>query len=121
MNDNEIIKKMEQLAFLVKMLIICFIVGILAIVGGLLPLILKVSNTTERVEQRFQDFADVVQPVVAAGAGKAVETISQMDAERLSNTATESSDEVIRAAGERTKRFLERNNNPSGKPESDNP
>ena len=66
-------------------------------------------STTERVEARFQSFADEVQPVVTAGAGKAIESIQKMDADRLSETATEKADTLIEAAAESAKRYLERN------------
>lgn len=79
-----------------------------ALVFGLLPKVERAVQTTERVEARFQSFADEVQPVVSASAGKAVETIKKIDAERLSETATEKSDALIGAAAERAKRFLER-------------
>ena len=79
-----------------------------AMVLALLPKIERVVQTTERVEARFQSFADEVQPVVTAGTGKAFETIKNVDADRLSETATEKTDTLIDAAAERAKRFLER-------------
>ena len=68
------------------------------------------TASTERVEQRFQDFANEVQPVVSAGAGKAIESIKKMDAEQLSKTATERSGQLIDAAAEKARRFLSRDN-----------
>lgn len=106
--NHELAKKLDRIAFLLLLNLVAFGVAVLAIAGGLLPMLLSVSRSTARVEQRFQEFADEVQPVVSAGAGKAIETISGIDAGRLSDTATESSDELIRSAGERAKRYLER-------------
>lgn len=79
-----------------------------ALVFLMLPKLERAVATTERVEARFQAFADDVQPVVAAGAGKSIETIQKMDADQLAETATESSDTTIRELGERAKRFLNR-------------
>ncbi|MGB7323719.1 MAG: hypothetical protein WBD31_02520 [Rubripirellula sp.] len=79
-----------------------------SIVLLMLPKLERAVATTERVEARFQSFADDVQPVVGAGAEKAVEAIKKMDADKLSETATESSDATIRALGEKAKRFLDR-------------
>jgi len=79
-----------------------------AMVFGLLPKIERAVQTVERVEARFQSFADDVQPVVTAGAGKAIETIKKMDADRLSETATEKTNTLMDAAAERAKRFLDR-------------
>ena len=84
------------------------LLGAIGLVGGLLPQMIRLTKTTERVEQRFQDFADEIQPVVSASARKAIETITKMVAERLSETATESSDQLIRSAGERAKQLLDR-------------
>ena len=78
------------------------------IMFGLLPKIERAVQTTERVEARFQSFADQVQPVVTAGAGKAVETIRKVDADKLSETATEKTDRLIEAAADKAKRFLDR-------------
>ena len=79
-----------------------------AVLVGLLPKLERMVAASERVEARFQAFADEVQPVIGAGASKAVETLGKIDAEKLSETATESSDAAIRAAGERAKRWLDR-------------
>ena len=110
MNDQVTEDKLDKIAKLLKLNLIAMVVGALALGVGLLPQIIKARKTVDRVEQRFQDFADEVQPVVASGAGKAIETIKKMDASRLSETATDSSDELIKAAGERAKKLLERKN-----------
>ena len=112
MTDHpELSRKLDRISLLLTLNLAAFVLTALLVVGGLLPILLKVSRTTVRVEQRFQDFADEVQPVVSAGAGKAIETITGIDAGRLSDTATESSDQLIRSAGERAKRYLERKKN----------
>ena len=82
--------------------------GVLGLVFGLLPKLDRTIKVAESVEARFQDFADEVQPVVSAGAGKAIDTIQQMDAERLSETATEKADSLLGDAADRAKRFLEK-------------
>ena len=47
-----------------------------------------------------------MQPVLTSGAGKAIETIKKMDAQKLSETATEKAGSLIDAAAERASRFL---------------
>lgn len=79
-----------------------------AIVYMLLPKIERALGATERIEARFQSFADEVQPVLTAGTGKAVETIKNMDADSLSQTVTEKTDSLIDAAADRAKRFFDR-------------
>ena len=59
---------------------------------------------TERVEARFQSFADDVQPAIKFGAEKAVEAIGGMDTKGLSEKANE----VIDAAAKRANRALEK-------------
>lgn len=93
--------------------------GAAAIVWGLLPKVERAVEATERVEARFQSFADEVQPVVTAGAGKAIETIQKIDSDRISKTATEKADSVLDAAAERAKRFLERDKQEAGEPQPD--
>lgn len=78
---------------------------------GLLPKIERGIQTTERVEARFQEFADEVQPVVGVTADKAIETVKKMDADQLSRTATDKTDALLETAAERTKRFLNRDLN----------
>jgi hypothetical protein len=109
MNNPEIIKKLDRIAYLLFANLIMIAIGAGGLVVGLLPKLERVVHTSERVEHRFQSFADEVQPIVSAGAGKAIETIMKIDAERLSKTATERSDELIGAASQRAKRFLDRN------------
>ncbi|MEL6898739.1 MAG: hypothetical protein AAFP90_21790 [Planctomycetota bacterium] len=46
--------------------------------------------------------------MLTAGADKAVEAISKMDADKLSETATEKTDSLTNATAERAKRFLDR-------------
>jgi hypothetical protein len=108
MNDSDVSKKLGwAVALLAANLLATLLVGC-AIAFGLLPKIERAVSASERVEARFQSFADDVQPVVTAGAGKAIESIKKMDADRLSETATEKTDALIDAAAERARRFLER-------------
>jgi ATP-dependent protease HslVU (ClpYQ) peptidase subunit len=86
---------------------VAILAGSAAIIFGLLPKLERTVQTTERVEARFQKFADEVQPVLTAGAGKAVEAIQKIDANRLSKTATEKTDKLLDAAAERAKRFID--------------
>ncbi len=81
-----------------------------AMVFGILPKIERAVETSERVEARFQSFADEVQPVVTAGAGKAIETITKIDSDRLSESATDKADTLMDAATEKAKRFLNQDN-----------
>ena len=108
MNDSETAKKLDRIASLLVANLLVIAIGAGGLIAGLLPKLGRVADTTERVEQRFQAFADEVQPVVSAGAGKAIESIKKIDADRLSKTATERSDELLGAASDRAKRYLSR-------------
>ena len=108
MDNPEITKKLDRIAYLLAANLLVMAIGAGGLVVGLLPKLERVADTTERVEQRFQSFADEVQPVVSAGASKAIESIKKIDADRLSQTATERSDELIGAASDRAKRYLGR-------------
>ena len=108
MNDTESSRKLTWVIWLLGANLIVMAIAASAMVFGLLPKIERAIQTTERVEARFQAFADEVQPVLTAGAGKAIETITKMDADKLSETATEKTDSLMDAAAERAKRFLDR-------------
>ena len=106
MNDSDLSKKLTWMIALLAANLLVTLGVACAMVFGLLPKIERAVQTTERVEARFQSFADEVQPVVTAGAGKAIETI-----DRISETATEKTDNLIKSAAESAKRFLERDKN----------
>lgn len=108
MDNPETSKKLDLIAYLLMANLFAMTIGAVGLLVGFLPKLERVVHTTERVEHRFQSFADEVQPVVSAGAEKAIESINKMDTDRLSQTATERSDELIRAASEKAKRFLNR-------------
>ena len=108
MNETESSYKLTWVIWLLSANLIVMAIAAGALVLGLLPKIERAIETTERVEARFQAFADEVQPVLTAGAGKAIETITKMDADKLSKTATEKTDSLMDAAAERAKRFLGR-------------
>lgn len=108
MDHPETTKKLDRITYLLAANLLVMAIGAGGLVVGLLPKLERVTHTTERVEQRFQAFADEVQPVVSAGAGKALESINKIDADHLSKIATERSDELMKAAAERAKRFLNR-------------
>lgn len=108
MNESDVLKKLNWVIGLLAANLLVMTGVAFAMVQGLLPKLERAVLTTERFEARFQSFADEVQPVVSAGAGKAVETIKKMNSERLSETATEKTNSLMDAAAERTKRFLER-------------
>jgi L-serine deaminase len=108
MPDANLSSKLNWLIALLAANLLAMCAVVLALVFGLLPKVERAVRTTERVEARFQAFADEVQPVVTAGAGKAVETIRKMDADKLSETATKKADSLMESAAERAKRFLER-------------
>lgn len=114
-HNAELTAYVKRLTWVTTANLVVMVVLLVALVALLTPKLERAVSTTERVEARFQSFADDVQPVIGAGAGKAVEAIKQIDAKRLSETATESSDETIRALGERAKRYLDRD-----KQDSDN-
>ena len=108
MNDTESSRKLTWVIWLLAANLIVMAIAAGAMVFGLLPKIERAIQTTDRVEARFQAFADEVQPVLTAGAGKAIETITKMDADKLSETATEKTDSLLDAAADRAKRLLDR-------------
>lgn len=108
MDHPELSKKLTWIIGLLAANLLVMIAVAGALLFGLLPKIERAVQATERVEDRFQSFADEVQPVVTAGAGKALETIEKIDADRLSKTATEKTDQLIDSAAEKARRFLER-------------
>ncbi|MBL8828203.1 MAG: hypothetical protein JNM18_14580 [Planctomycetaceae bacterium] len=111
MEDSETLKKLTWIANLqIANLVVMFVLAA-ALLFGLLPKIERAVQTTERVELRFQAFADEVQPVVTAGAVKAIESIRKMDADQLSEKATQKTNALIDAATDRAKRFLESDKN----------
>ena len=107
-SNGQLFDCLQRLVWLAAANLAVMAILLVTFVVLLIPKLERAVSTTERVEARFQSFADDVQPVVGAGAGKAIEAIKQMDAKRLSETATDSSDDTIRAIGERAKRFLDR-------------
>ncbi len=106
MRNSDTGKKLDRITYLLAANLFVMTVGAGGLVAGLLPKLERVTHTTERVEQRFQSFADEVQPVVSAGAGKAIESIKMIDADRLSKAVTDRSDKLIDAASEKAKRYL---------------
>lgn len=110
MNDTESSRKLTWVIWLLAANLIVMAIAAGAMVFGLLPKIERAIQTTDRVEARFQAFADEVQPVLTAGAGKAIEAITKIDADRLSEAATEKTDSLMDAAAERAKRFLDQDN-----------
>lgn len=106
--DEQASRKLTWLIWVSAANLVAVIVGAAALLFGLLPKLERTVQATERVEARFQRFADEVQPVFSASAGKAIETIEKIDADRLSKTATEKADKLMDTAAERAKRFIER-------------
>lgn len=49
----------------------------------------RMASTLERMETRFHEFADETLPVVGAGAEKAVESLKKLDADAISEKATD--------------------------------
>ncbi len=107
-NTDVLPRLLGRLIWIAGANLVVMLVLAVCIVAVVMPKLERAVATTERVEARFQSFADDVQPVVGAGAGKAVETIKNMDATKLSETATQSTDQAIEALGDRAKRFLRR-------------
>ena len=101
-------KQLTVVVYLLAGNLAAMVIGAAALVLGLLPKLERVAQTTERVEARFHAFADTVEPVLQAGAGKSIEAIKAMDTKKLSESATKAADGVIDAAGERVKRFMEK-------------
>lgn len=110
MDHPELSKKLTWIVGLLAANLLVMVAVAGALLFGLLPKVERAVQTAERVEDRFQSFADEVQPVLTAGAGKAIETIEKIDADRLSKTATEKTDQLIDSAAEKARRFLDRDN-----------
>lgn len=108
MTDNESSKKLTWIVRLLAANLLVLAIASVALLFGLLPKIERAVSTAERVEARFYSFADDVQPVLSAGAGKAIETIQKMDADKLSETATDKTNSLMDAAAEKAKRLLNR-------------
>lgn len=108
METSETSKKLTVVIGLLAANLLVMAVAAGAVVFGLLPKIERVVLASERVEFRFHSFADEVQPVVTAGAAKTIETITKIDADQLSKTATDKTNALMDSATERAKRFLER-------------
>lgn len=96
--------KLRQIVWLLSANLAVTLVFVAVVVLGLMPKAQRALDATERVEARFQSFADDVQPVIKSGAGKAVDAIEGMDTKGLSERANE----VVDAAAERAKRALEK-------------
>lgn len=108
MHDTDASRKLTWIAWLLAANLLFMAGGAASIVWALLPKIERVVQSTERVEARFQSFADEVQPVLTAGAGMAIETIDKMDSDQLSETATETTDTLMEAVGKRAQEYLDR-------------
>ena len=108
MTDKETHKKLDQMTRLLaaNLLVMTLFAG--AIIFGLLPKVQRALDTSERVEARFQSFADEVEPVLIAGAGKATQVIKDMDTEKLTKTATEKADDLLEKAANRVERILDK-------------
>lgn len=107
-SDTESAKRLNWVIVLLTANLIAMLAIAFGLVFRLLPKVERAVQTTERVEARFQLFADEVQPVVAAGANKAIETIKKVDADQISENATKKANTIIDAATDRAKRLLER-------------
>jgi hypothetical protein len=116
MNDAASVATQKQLSLIVYLLagnLAALVIGAAALVVGLLPKLERVAQTTERVEARLQSLADTVEPVLQAGVGKSIQAIESMDTKKLSESATKAADGVIDAAGERAKRYLDKDKSKS--------
>ncbi len=108
MSEANTSQKLNYVIYLLGGNLLIMIIGTGAILFGLIPKIERAISATERVEARFQDFANEVQPVLTASADKAIETIKKIDAEKLSQSATNKTDTILEAAAEKAKRYLEK-------------
>lgn len=89
----------------VLQLVVIVILGAV-LIGTAMPKLERGVQVAERVEGRFNGFADKVEPVITAGAGKAIDAIKGMDAGKISGAATEGVTETLEAGKERAKRFF---------------
>jgi uncharacterized protein YoxC len=72
MDSPETAKKLDRIANLLIANLILMAIAAAALIVGLLPKLERISRSservakgTERVDQRFQSFADEVQPVIS--------------------------------------------------------
>ncbi len=107
MNEKATSRKLNLIAWLLVLNMLVMSLGAIVLVVGLLPKLERIAVSSERVEQRFQSFADDVQPVVSAGSSKAIDAIDRIDVDRLTDTANEQSDELLKKLSEKAMRMLE--------------
>jgi hypothetical protein len=107
MEEPEISKKLDRITMLFVANLLVVSVAAVALVVGLIPKLERAVRSTERVEMRLLEFADKVDPILSAGAGKAIQSLENIDTEKLSKTATDASDALIKAAAEKAKAMLE--------------
>lgn len=97
-------QRLNQIVWLLAANLVVTLAFVAIVLVGVMPKIDRAVGVTERVEARFQSFADDVQPVIKSGAGKTVDAIEGMDTKGMSERANE----VIDAAADRAKRALEK-------------
>jgi len=107
MNEPQLSQKLTWITYLLAANLLAMVGCGCGLIFGLLPKVERAVKSTERVEARLQSFADEVQPVLTVGARTAAETIKNIDAKGIGETATQTGKTLIDAASERAKRYLE--------------
>ena len=83
--------------------IVCFsTIGF--IFGSALFKLERITQSVEKIESRLSEFADTAQPVFEAGADKAIEALTGVDAENIS----EGIDEIVDEGKEKVKDLINR-------------
>jgi len=72
------------------------------------PKVERAVQVTERLEARVQELTDEIQPVLVAGALKAVESITEIDASQIGQRATQETEGVVGAAADRLREAIDR-------------
>jgi hypothetical protein len=108
---HETQKDLHTMVKILTFVVIGQAIGLLLALGwigvSILPKVERITSTAERLEARFQSFAEKVEPVIATGAAKAVESIRQIDSHVVGEKLTEGVSETVDGAKGRLKRILD--------------
>ena len=112
--EPEIAKKLDRITLLLVSNMLVIAVACVCLVVGIIPKMERAVAASERIEKRVHGMADSLDPVLSKSAGKAIESIENIDTKKLSKTATDASDALIKAAADKAKSLLEGKKDDSG-------
>jgi outer membrane murein-binding lipoprotein Lpp len=87
--QKDLLTQMKILTTTVVVQAVVLVAAVVVVAISVLPKVERVTSTAERLEARFQSFANKVEPVVETGAAKAVELIRKIDSELVGEKLTE--------------------------------